>query len=598
MYEASDLFKNAITQPNRELRMKCTIEGVEYSGSDVQQCSIEESILTSEEFKFGSATASTFEITLLNMDDSLTAKSFEGKELNIEIGAVLDKFHRPIEYVSLGYFIVEEATKEKNTIRLIGYDRMIYFEKPYISSLTYPATLLQITQEICSLAGVSLENTTFLNADFVVNYTPDLEEVTLRKALEYVTELATGFACINRSGKLEIISLTSTNTTIDTSNHYSMNLSEYTYKIDKLVINNDGIVEERGTGTNILEIKDNIYGESPTSQLLDNIYNNVNGFEFKPFNCAWQGNVLTAPGDKITVSNKSGEMHQSFIAKQKFEYSSGLKCNVETRAKTKLQVDYGTKGTVAKSLDRVKAEIKNLGNEINLRVTKTTYDTDINDDTNGLKVRMSSAEQKITADAIVSTVRTSTAYATDLSGKTDTTTTDGIDTRLTSAESTISQHATEISLRVQKDNVISEINQTAETIKIQASKIDFEGVSTFKSASDSYGYVQINGNRLSGNDVNDNNMFHLGTSSAVDDLGVDQKFGNLSLSGTHGNFIQMQSDNGYNLLWSKGKFNIDTFFDGVQSDVGFFCNKLYYNDNEVATQNWVENTAQIVAVWG
>lgn len=51
-------------------------------------------------------------------------------------------------------------------------------------------------------------------------------------------------------------------------------------------------------------------------------------------------------------------------------------------------------------------------------------------------------------------------------------------TRLSEAESTITQHASEIESKVSKDGVISSINQTPETIKIQAKNIDLSGAVT------------------------------------------------------------------------------------------------------------------------
>ncbi|MDU2585440.1 MAG: hypothetical protein E7C85_08925, partial [Anaerococcus prevotii] len=50
-----------------------------------------------------------------------------------------------------------------------------------------------------------------------------------------------------------------------------------------------------------------------------------------------------------------------------------------------------------------------------------------------------------------------------------------LNTRLGSAESRISQTSTEISQTVKKNGVISAINQSAESLKIKASKIDLEG---------------------------------------------------------------------------------------------------------------------------
>lgn len=77
--------------------------------------------------------------------------------------------------------------------------------------------------------------------------------------------------------------------------------------------------------------------------------------------------------------------------------------------------------------------------------------------------RVDSAEQKITPTAIVSTVRSSTEYTNDQG------------------------------LKVNKATVISEINQTAESIKISAEKIDINGSVTFSSLDDSMKQVVSQG---------------------------------------------------------------------------------------------------------
>ena len=69
------------------------------------------------------------------------------------------------------------------------------------------------------------------------------------------------------------------------------------------------------------------------------------------------------------------------------------------------------------------------------------------------ETRLKTAEQKITDSAIISTVTSSTTYKNDLNGK------------------------------VSTNKIISSINQTAETIKIQASKIQLEGTTTIAGSS-------------------------------------------------------------------------------------------------------------------
>lgn len=490
LYEASDLYKKAMSQQNREPRIRTTIEDKVYSETDVQFCSIEESILTGEDFKFGSSTASSFDLTLLNMDESLSAKSFEGKEVHIEIGVVLEKFSRPVEYVSMGSFIIEKASKDNNLIKLDGFDRMILFEMPYVTNLTYPATLKQILIEICMLAGVPLETTSFLNDDYVVRNKPDLESVSLRMALEYVSELACSFARINRKSKLELVTLVETDLTIDKSNYYDMKLSEYEYgPIDYVAINNEGILEDIGEGTNILEIKDNIFTFNPNEQLLINIFNRVKNFKFKPFSSTWQGNPLTAPGDLISVSYKNGETYKSFIAKQKFTFDTGLKCDIETSARTQMQIDYETKGHVSADLGKVKASIKNLGNEIRLEVEE------VGQSLAGLAVHV--GEVEIYAEQIDQFVAALNVKAdnislsvTDLSG------------RMGNAESSINIQAGQIQQKVELSQFngptfTSLITQDPWSISQMAEKLNLQGLVTVTNLS-TPGQTVIDGGNVYG----------------------------------------------------------------------------------------------------
>lgn len=580
LYEASDLFKKAISQQHREPRIRTTIDGKAYSGTDVQFCDIEESILTGEDFKFGSSTASTFNLTMLNMDETLSAKSFEGKEVLIEIGVVLDKFSRPVEYVSMGSFIIEKASKDNNLIKLDGFDRMILFEMPYVTNLTYPATLKQILIEICMLAGVPLETTSFLNDDYVVRTKPDLESVSLRMALEYVSELACSFARINRKSKLELVTLVETALTIDKSNYYDMKLSEYEYgPIDYVAINNEGILEDIGQGTNILEIKDNIFTFNPNEQLLINIFNRVKNFKFKPFSTTWQGNPLTAPGDLISVSYKNGETYQSFISKQKFTFDNGLKCDIETNAKTQMQIDYETKGTVTADLGRVKASIKNLGNEIRLEVEE------VGQSLAGLAVLV--GEVEIYAEQIDQSVAALNVKADNISLSVS-----DLSGRLGNAESTLSIQAGQISSKVEQrdyngNTIASLINQTASAVSIDASKINLTGYVTISNLN-SPGAVTINEGNIVGS------SFTVGRGSGNPTLSMYAAYGShriysqdaagfrIQSNGT----LSLQADNGTiyanSKFWAQNGFQVSGFaqFQSLEATSNITAANFYKNNGQ------------------
>jgi len=124
-------------------------------------------------------------------------------------------------------------------------------------------------------------------------------------------------------------------------------------------------------------------------------------------------------------------------------------------------------------ISTAESSITQLTNSIALKVNTSTfnsYKSTTDSAISSLSSRVNAAELKITDSAIVSTVRSSTAYKNDLSGKVGTT------------------------------EIISKINQTAEQIRIQASKISLEGLvtanSNFKILSD--GSIQAKNAEISG----------------------------------------------------------------------------------------------------
>lgn len=111
-----------------------------------------------------------------------------------------------------------------------------------------------------------------------------------------------------------------------------------------------------------------------------------------------------------------------------------------------------------------KAEIKLTTDSIKQSVSNVESSTaTLNGKITAHESRLSSAEQKITTSAIVSTVTSSTTYRNDLSGK------------------------------VSTNQIISSINQTAESIKIKANKLELDGATTIKDSSGRYVKIE-NGN--------------------------------------------------------------------------------------------------------
>lgn len=93
-----------------------------------------------------------------------------------------------------------------------------------------------------------------------------------------------------------------------------------------------------------------------------------------------------------------------------------------------------------------------------------------------------SAGNLTNTSGLVTTAYASQIYATK-------TTVDALSGRVSTAEASINVHSTQIAMRVEKDGVISAINQSAESVTISASKINFNGMVTMNNSF----RVEVNG---------------------------------------------------------------------------------------------------------
>ena len=153
--------------------------------------------------------------------------------------------------------------------------------------------------------------------------------------------------------------------------------------------------------------------------------------------------------------------------------------------------------TDAKIESYVESEIKKEEDSIKLwagqtYTAKTEFNT-LSGRTSTLETWKNEASQKITKDGIIATVGSYYTKESDFQSAT---------TRITNAESRIAQLNDSIELKVEKNGIISAINQTSEKVTIAASKVDLSG------------YVSISNLKTAGKTVIDGSNITTGTVSA------------------------------------------------------------------------------------
>lgn len=218
----------------------------------------------------GRAVSSQAEMVLFNTNGEFQDFNFN-QEFTLQFGV---KINDNFEYINLGIFKGERPEKVRGKlINFSAYDRMVYFDisaEEFITGLTFPTTLGEIYQSLCSFVGVNPVSLTFINSDKQYTSNPfSSADYTAREILAWIAEAAGAYARFNSAGNVELTWYENKNHTIIKTDRFEMTESEFTTPaIDKLEVYNsygDQLVTS-GTGSNTYVISDNpfLYIENDT----------------------------------------------------------------------------------------------------------------------------------------------------------------------------------------------------------------------------------------------------------------------------------------------------------------------------------------------
>ena len=204
-----DLYKEVIKQPSREFEARLYIGNQLFDDDNIIEIVLDESVNSSDSLDLGSVVSSKLDITVYDKPGT----NYTNATVTAEIGLRIDN---EIAYLPLGVFTVDTVDKNKNEVKLTCFDNMHKLEKPYVSSLSYPASLNQVAHEIAQKANVAL--VTNLPNIFV----GEIKGYTLRQAIGFVASFVGAFAKFNRFGELEIISYKDTDEMITADNYIDL----------------------------------------------------------------------------------------------------------------------------------------------------------------------------------------------------------------------------------------------------------------------------------------------------------------------------------------------------------------------------------------
>lgn len=314
MLSQSDKTIAAWKATERTLAVRVTIEGKEYTATDINSLKYDAGAYTGETFAIGSNYSNNVQIEFSHLVEGLKL----GDTVEVELGV---KVSNEYIYDPLGVFIISSEIKmdrNNNLTTISASDAFWKLEGVYKSKLTYPAKVLDVISEICAMAGVEPNTSELGRLPKLADLPTSIEGQSYRKTLGWIAQLYAGYATFDRSGKLTIRTVAEPSYELDPSQYEQGGLTknEATYKISgiqcqvttKTTTRDDQTQETTATlqvgSTSGSQIK--LENNIMTQARLDDIWQKLKDINFYPFSLNWFGNPAIEAGDWLRLYDKKG----------------------------------------------------------------------------------------------------------------------------------------------------------------------------------------------------------------------------------------------------------------------------------------------------
>lgn len=470
-----------------------------------------------------------------------------GRKIIMLIGAGGDEYYSDF-YIS---DVKGEGTTKFKTIT--AYDALSLFDKnvaEWYNELNFNSlTLKAFRESLCTYCGVEFESVTLPNDSMTISRTMSATSITGREILAQCCELCGCWPKIDLWGTNKLKWVTLGETSCET---FDYSQYDYTFRPDSTREEYDckGInaVIIRATDDDVgghypATVQDNPYiiqgnflcfGKSTAelTTIAQNIYNQIANTPYRPHKTVIMGRPYLEPGDKVTVkfADGNGGTFDTYILKRTMTGEAALLDTYEAKGKKEHREQYGISQQIQQIQGRTNELTRTVDETVNTItrieyltpvLSKTDPSTEWADDEkaakegyqwfDGTDLRIwDGAAWKLTIypDYNQSTqpnnakegeywYNPTTGEIKKLVG--DTWTADStvcIPTTWTQTMQTQLKITAEgVQSTVTKDNIISTINQSAESVSIDASKINLTGYVTISSLK-AGGTTQIDGGRI------------------------------------------------------------------------------------------------------
>lgn len=456
-YELNSLFKK--DGIDKQLIIQTDDKKVTITNTELHQEKFEltESLCSESELTFGSCEASSIKFTMSNVFTSLKGKWIT---VTMSLNGNTDK---PFQFGRYKVYS-DKPTADRTQRDVVAYDALydiinanvMEWYDSVLPNLDSTITLKNFRDSFFEHFGVAQKDIALPNDSMVIKRSLDKETGNVQTnvlsgstVIKAICEINGCFGHINRQGQFEYIFLKqdiqglypandlypADNLYPKSPDSYRINKSDYiaadyedyiVEPITKLQIrsSDSDVGTIIGNGNNAYIIENNMLTYQKTAnemqKIAQNIYNKISKIRYRPFTADLRGNPCLEVGDAIRILTKNAIV-ESYVLERDFKGIQALRDSFSSVGEQYYSEKVNSTQTSIKQLENRSNKL-----ERTIEETKSTI-TDVENDL--------SSQIKQTADGITS----------------------------------------EVSKKVGNDEIISKINQSAETVMIEANKINLKG---------------------------------------------------------------------------------------------------------------------------
>lgn len=294
----NDNIKNALKQPTTQRKGRILVDGNYYEVFNVEYYAD----AYNEGNVVGNAIASQLDFDLPYMQKFDTFKYFDGVWTGTDY-----------EYVDMGTFTVfDEQDEDEFNKHITAFDNLIKFNVPFVDDGDYPKTIFEELQNICNQAGVTLVNTYITNGGFEIENNQFVNNESLKSVLKAICQISGTYATI-KNDELVLQLKNDTNEVVNKSQHAPITWKRRTYPINQVILGLEDVVGEYVirqdeediaiNGVHKLVINDNpfAYTQEKRDMLIDELFNQVKGFGYVPYELQGEWLNYMEVGDTINI---------------------------------------------------------------------------------------------------------------------------------------------------------------------------------------------------------------------------------------------------------------------------------------------------------